>query len=55
MEERLRLLNVPLYERVRAVLEKNKAERHWRGGAATSAHYRMLRESAHARSAAREG
>ena len=44
MEERLRLLDLPLYERVRSVMGRNKAERHLRGGAATSRHFRLLRE-----------
>lgn len=44
MEERLRLLDLPLYEKVRAVMGVNKAERHLRGGAATSAHFKLLRE-----------
>lgn len=45
MEERLRLLDLPLYEQVRTVMRVNKAERHLRGGAATSAHFRRLREA----------
>lgn len=44
MEERLAQLDAPLYARVRAVMDANKAERHLRGGAATSAHFRALRE-----------
>ena len=43
MEERLRALDLPLYEKVRAVMCVNKAERHLRGGAATSTHLRLLR------------
>ena len=45
MEERLRRLDLPLYEQVRDVMRVNKAERHLRGGAATSAHFRRLREA----------
>ena len=50
MEERLRELNLPLYEKVRAVMRVNKAERHLRGGAATSIHFRLLRERKKAQS-----
>lgn len=46
MEERLRLIDLPLYEKVRAVMSRNKAERHLRGGAATSAHFRRIRQAA---------
>lgn len=38
--ERLRLLNPPLYREVKKVLEKNKSERHVRGGMATRRKYR---------------
>ena len=44
MEDRLRQLDMPLYERVRQVMSRNKAERHLRGGAATSAHFKSIRE-----------
>ncbi len=37
--ERLYTQNRELFERVRAVLEKNKAERHMRGGEATKQKY----------------
>ena len=37
--ERLKKTDQELYERVRAVLEKNKAERHLRGGEATKIKY----------------
>ena len=38
--ERLRQLNRPLYLQVQAVLNKNKQERHSRGGLATREKYR---------------
>ena len=37
--EKLRAENRELFERVRAVLDKNKAERHMRGGEATKQKY----------------
>ena len=37
--EQLRKLDLKLYFEVRKVLDKNKAERHIRGGAATKAKY----------------
>ena len=37
--ERLRVQNAALFERVREVLDKNKAERHMRGGEATKRKY----------------
>ena len=37
---RLRLCNYPLYVQVRRVLDKNKQERHIRGGMATRRKYR---------------
>ncbi len=37
---RLYWIDRPLYERVRAVLEENKRQRHLRGGAATREKYR---------------
>ncbi|MEG1206320.1 MAG: sporulation transcriptional regulator SpoIIID, partial [Angelakisella sp.] len=37
--ERLRKVNFPLYEQVKEVLEKNKQERHIRGGQATKLKY----------------
>lgn len=40
MRERLRELDRLQYEKVRLVLEKNKAERHIRGGDATRRKYR---------------
>ena len=39
MTERLKEIDRLLYEKVRLVLEQNKAERHLRGGAATKARY----------------
>ena len=44
MSQRLRLLDPDLYAQVQAVLRLNKAERHIRGGRATSLKYRRRRE-----------
>lgn len=41
---RLQRINPALYRRARAVLEKNKSERHLRGGLATRRKYRMMRQ-----------
>jgi putative DeoR family transcriptional regulator (stage III sporulation protein D) len=38
--ERLKYLNPQLYKKVKLVLEKNKAERHIRGGMATRRKYK---------------
>ena len=38
---KLRYTNAPLYKEVRAILEKNKAERHLRGGEATRIKYQL--------------
>ena len=43
VSERLRRLNPNLYSEVKAVLEKNKQERHIRGGKATKEQYAKLR------------
>ena len=43
VSERLRRLNPELYLVVKAVLEKNKQERHLRGGKATKEKYAKLR------------
>lgn len=43
--ERLVKLNRPLSEEVRTVLDKNKAERHVRGGEATKRKYINIKES----------
>ena len=40
LTERLRRWDPPLYIQVKAVLDKNKAERHLRGGEATRAKYK---------------
>ena len=40
LTQRLRLYNYPLYVQVRRVLDKNKQERHIRGGMATRRKYR---------------
>jgi len=39
LSERLQQFNKPLYLQVKEVLEKNKAERHIRGGIATKQKY----------------
>ena len=41
--EKLKSVNPNLYKSVREVIEKNKAERHLRGGAATREKYRTIR------------
>jgi len=38
--ERLKMINRTLYDKVSVVLEKNKSERHIRGGEATRAKYK---------------
>ena len=43
VSERLKHLNPNLYSEVKAVLEKNKQERHLRGGKATKEKYAKLR------------
>ena len=40
LSERLPLCNRPLYLQVKALLDRNKAERHLRGGLATQKKYR---------------
>ena len=42
---RLECLNSALYGEVREILERNKAERHLRGGEATRVRYEMLKEA----------
>ena len=44
VSKRLKGIDFELYERVRDVLEENKAERHIRGGRATKEKYRMKKE-----------
>lgn len=44
--ERLQLLNRPLYLQAQAVLNKNKSERHIRGGMATKEKYLSARQEA---------
>jgi putative DeoR family transcriptional regulator (stage III sporulation protein D) len=44
LTERLRQWDLPLWRAVRAVLEKNKAERHLRGGEATRRKYEAVRK-----------
>ncbi|MBQ3530647.1 MAG: sporulation transcriptional regulator SpoIIID [Oscillospiraceae bacterium] len=43
VSERLRHLNPNLYSEVKTILEKNKQERHIRGGKATKEKYAKLR------------
>lgn len=40
----LKRQNYPLYGEVKRLLDKNKMERHFRGGEATKQKYRLLRE-----------
>lgn len=42
LTQRLRFINYTLYVQVRAVLERNKQERHIRGGMATRAKYKGI-------------
>ena len=42
--KRLQKIDLELYEKVRTVLDKNKAERHIRGGASTKEKYRSLKK-----------
>ena len=44
IQERLPLLNYPLYCQVRLVLDRNKEERHLRGGEATRRKYAAKRK-----------
>ena len=41
--ERLYVINRTLYNQVKTVLEKNKSERHIRGGEATRAKYKAIK------------
>jgi len=45
LTERLRGVNPALWQQAKAVLEKNKAERHLRGGEATRQKYRASEKS----------
>lgn len=45
VSSRLRRLNPALYREVRAILDRNKSERHLRGGMATKEKYEKLRNS----------
>lgn len=47
LTERLQKINKKLYKQVSAVLEKNKAERHIRGGKATHLKYKGKRKNKH--------
>ena len=40
--ERLKYLDLPLYRKVKVVLDRNKAERHIRGGMATREKYKRI-------------
>ncbi len=42
VSERLKTINMPLYKKVRKVLDTNKQERHIRGGIATKEKYLKL-------------
>lgn len=42
--EKLSYINPPLYSAVREILDKNKSERHIRGGEATRIHYDSLKK-----------
>ena len=42
VSERLKTIDMPLYKQVRKVLDKNKLERHIRGGIATKEKYEQL-------------
>ena len=44
ISERLIQRNKPLYEQTRAILDKNMAERHLRGGEATKRKYELSKE-----------
>jgi putative DeoR family transcriptional regulator (stage III sporulation protein D) len=44
VSQRLRRVNPALFREVRAVLEKNKSERHIRGGIATKEKYLLLKK-----------
>ena len=44
VSERLPKINPTIYEEVRKILDKNKAERHIRGGFATKMKYKTLRK-----------
>ena len=46
VSKRLKDIDFELYERVRDILDENKAERHIRGGKATREKYRLKREEA---------
>lgn len=43
MTERLPMINMALYNEVREILNKNKSERHIRGGEATKRKYKNLK------------
>ena len=47
MTERLYIINRTLHDEVKAVLEKNKSERHLRGGEATRAKYKSVENNIH--------
>lgn len=46
ISHRLRKIDPPLYRSVKKIMDKNKSERHIRGGAATKNKYQMLRNKA---------
>ena len=44
VSERIKAISPQLYQQVKQVLEKNKSERHIRGGMATKSKYERLKE-----------
>lgn len=48
VSERLKFINSALYEKTQAILQKNKQERHIRGGLATKNKYENLRKNSEA-------
>lgn len=44
ISQRLKKIDPPLYRSVKKIMDKNKSERHIRGGAATQKKYKLYRE-----------
>ena len=55
MTDKLKRYSPTLYAQVRAVLDKNKAERHMRGGEATKEKYRKMHAKPTARTRGKQG
>ena len=55
MTDKLKHYSPTLYAQVRAVLDKNKAERHMRGGEATKEKYRKMHAKPTARTRGKQG